>query len=126
MAASSRVAVRVLSASGGGRWRLDETAEPTLGEGGYGAEVRDALARRSEHLVEEGVAAGWEQVRYPRGMVATLREREVADLAGRLETQSGLPHQPSAQGEYVTGTYRQRFALASGRIAMIDDGLGLS
>jgi hypothetical protein len=27
-------------------------------------------------------------------------------------------------GEYVAGTYRQRFALASGRFAMIDDGLG--
>ena len=27
-------------------------------------------------------------------------------------------------GEYVTGAYRQRFTLTSGRFAMIDDGLG--
>ncbi|WP_342630211.1 DUF3363 domain-containing protein [Nguyenibacter vanlangensis] len=96
-----------------------------LGEGGYGAEVRDALTRRSEHLVAQGIAQrDGEQVRYPHGMIVALREREVADLVRRLEQQSGLPHQPSAQGEYVTGTYRQRFALASGRMAMIDDGLG--
>ncbi len=30
----------------------------------------------------------------------------------------------AASGEYVAGSYRQRFALASGRFAMIDDGLG--
>lgn len=96
-----------------------------LGEGGYGAEVRDALTRRSEHLVAQGIAQrDGEQVRYPRGMMAILREREVAELVRRLEQQSGLPHQPSAQGEYVTGTYRRRFALASGRMAMIDNGLG--
>jgi hypothetical protein len=30
----------------------------------------------------------------------------------------------AASGEQVTGTYRQRLTLASGRFAMIDDGLG--
>ena len=29
-----------------------------------------------------------------------------------------------AEGEQVTGTYRQRLSLASGRFAMIDSGLG--
>ena len=29
-----------------------------------------------------------------------------------------------AEGERVSGTYRQRVALSSGRFAMIDDGLG--
>lgn len=96
-----------------------------LGEGGFGAEVRDALARRAEQLVAQGIASrDGAQVDYPRSMVVTLREREVADLVRRLEQQSGLPHQPSAQGEYVAGTYRRRFALTSGRMAMIDDGLG--
>ena len=35
-----------------------------------------------------------------------------------------MPFQQSAAGEYVAGTYSRRFALASGRFAMIDDGLG--
>ena len=32
---------------------------------------------------------------------------------------------PSAEGELVSGVYRQRVTLASGRFAMIDDGMGL-
>lgn len=105
--------------------KLIARAPVALGEGGFGGEVRDALVRRSEHLVAQGIAErDGAQVRYPRGMISTLRQREVDDLIRRLEQQSGLRHQPSAQGEYVTGTYRQRLALASGRMAMIDDGLG--
>ena len=42
----------------------------------------------------------------------------------KLSTETGLAHRPSADGEHVTGTYRQRVTLASGRFAMIDDGLG--
>jgi hypothetical protein len=31
---------------------------------------------------------------------------------------------PSAEGEHVSGVYRQRVTLSSGRFAMIDDGMG--
>lgn len=96
-----------------------------LGEGGFGVEVRDALRQRSAHLVEQGIAqqdgAG---VRYPRGMVASMRAREMQDVAGRLARETGQPSQSAEAGEYVTGTYRQRLTLASGRFAMIDGGLG--
>lgn len=96
-----------------------------LGEAGFGAKVRDALRQRSAHLVEQGLARrDGEKTIYPRGMIATLREREVGELARRLEAEQGLAHQPSGTGEYVSGTYRQRFVLASGRMAMIDNGLG--
>jgi hypothetical protein len=44
--------------------------------------------------------------------------------AKRLAGEIGLPHTPSDQGDYVAGIYRQRVTLASGRFAMIDDGLG--
>jgi hypothetical protein len=36
----------------------------------------------------------------------------------------GMPFRKSATGEYVAGLYRQRLMLASGRFAMIDNGLG--
>ena len=35
-----------------------------------------------------------------------------------------MPTIPRAEGEHVAGAYRQRVTLASGRFAMIDDGLG--
>lgn len=38
--------------------------------------------------------------------------------------ETGLSFQQPAAGGYVAGTYRQRFTLASGRYAMIEDGLG--
>ncbi|GAN88308.1 relaxase/mobilization nuclease and DUF3363 domain-containing protein [Komagataeibacter intermedius] len=96
-----------------------------LGEGGFGAEVRDALRQRSAHLVEQGIAQqDGARVRYPRGMVASMRALEMRDVAGRLARETGQPIQSAEAGEYVTGTYRQRLTLASGRFAMIDGGLG--
>ncbi|MCF3636092.1 relaxase/mobilization nuclease and DUF3363 domain-containing protein [Komagataeibacter intermedius] len=96
-----------------------------LGRSGFGNEVTRALARRRDHLVEEGIAQrDGDRVRYPRGMVASLRDRELRDIADRISRESGQLVQPSAAGEYVTGTYRQRLVLASGRYAMIDNGLG--
>lgn len=96
-----------------------------LGEGGFGADVRDALRQRSAHLVEQGIAQqDGARVRYPRGMVASMRAREMGDVAERLARETGQPIQSAEAGEYVTGTYRQRLTLASGRFAMIDGGLG--
>ena len=97
----------------------------TLSESGFGAEVRDAIERRTEQLIEQGLAE-----RQGRGLVfahnllGTLRRREVEALGQELATETGLPFNPSARGEYVAGTYRKRLVLASGRFAMIDDGLG--
>lgn len=44
--------------------------------------------------------------------------------ASKLSVETGLPYRSSAEGEHVSGVYRQRVTLASGRFAMIDDGLG--
>ena len=55
-----------------------------------------------------------------------LRQREVDALGEKLAAETGRQFSKAATGEYVAGTYRQRFALASGRFAMIDDGLGFS
>jgi uncharacterized protein DUF3363 len=59
---------------------------------------------------------------FARDLLNTLRRRELDDAVAKLATETGLAHQPSADGEYVAGTYRQRVTLASGRFAMIDDG----
>jgi hypothetical protein len=48
----------------------------------------------------------------------------LAEAASKLSDETGLAHHPSAEGERVSGVYRQRLTLASGRFAMIDDGLG--
>ncbi|MBN9511063.1 MAG: DUF3363 domain-containing protein [Alphaproteobacteria bacterium] len=99
--------------------------DPPLSGGGFGAEVREAMDARADHLVEDGLARRQGQrVVFERDLLETLRRRELQETAARLAAETGLAYQPSAEGEHVSGVYRQRVALASGRFAMIDDGLG--
>jgi type IV secretory pathway VirD2 relaxase len=112
----------------GATW-LDRQAiarDPTpLGGGGFGAEVSEALEQRAEHLIDEGLAKRQGQrVIFNRDLLNTLRKRELDAVGEKLANEIGRPHTPSGTGEYVAGTYQRRIALASGRFAMIDDGLG--
>ena len=112
----------------GSTW-LDRQAiarEPaSLSEGGFGAEVRDALDRRADHLVGQGLAERQgRRIVFARNLIETLRRRELDTVANKLAADTGLPHKPAANGEFVAGAYRQRLTLASGRFAMIDDCLG--
>ena len=112
----------------GATW-LDRQAiarEPlALSDSGFGAEVRQALDERAEHLIGEGLAERQgRRVVFTRRLLNTLRDREVNALGEKLANETGLPFNRAGSGEYVSGTYRQRLALASGRFAMIDDGLG--
>jgi hypothetical protein len=63
-------------------------------------------------------------VAFARDLLATLRQREPDEAGARLSVEMGLAYQPGAEGELVSGVYRQRVTFASGRFAMIDDGLG--
>ncbi len=112
----------------GATW-LDRQAiarEPVpLGGGGFGAEVRDALERRAEHLIGQGLAERQSRgVSFSRNLIETLRRRELDALREHLITESGQTAVKTGAGEYVAGTYRRRFDLTSGRFAMLDDGLG--
>ena len=112
----------------GATWldRQSIAREPVaMSDGGFGAEVRDAMRQRAERLVGEGLAEQQgRRVIFNRNLIDTLRRREVDAVAGRLAKETGQPFKPAESGEYVAGTYRQRLTLASGRFAMIDDGLG--
>jgi len=112
----------------GATWldRQSIAREPVaMSDGGFGAEVRDAMRQRTEHLVGEGLAEQQgRRVIFNRNLIDTLRRREVDAVASRLAKETGQPFKPAESGEYVAGTYRQRLTLASGRFAMIDDGLG--
>ncbi|RDD97679.1 DUF3363 domain-containing protein [Paracoccus pantotrophus] len=96
-----------------------------VSSGGFGAEVREAMDRRAERLLQEGLAERQgRRIVFTRNLIDTLRRRELDAIGGKLADETGLPFNRAAGGEYVSGTYRQRLALASGRFAMIDDGLG--
>jgi len=97
----------------------------SLGGGGFGAEVQSAMTARADHLIQQGLARRQgQQIVYARSLLDTLRERELDAAGAKLAAETGTPFQKAASGDYITGAYRQRLVLSSGRFAMIDDGLG--
>lgn len=96
-----------------------------IADTGFGAEVRRAMDARTDHLVREGLARRYgERVVFERGLLDTLRRRELDAVGAKIAGETGLSYRPTQAGEKITGIVRQRLALASGRFAMIDDGLG--
>ena len=94
---------------------------------GFGAEVKGALEQRVDFLVSQGLAERRAQrVVLARNLLATLRGRDVETAAQALQKETGLVHRPVSDGERVTGVYRRTVLLASGRFAMLDDGMGFS
>lgn len=96
----------------------------TLG-GGFGRDVASALAARSEALIEQGLGqrSGVGVVFVPN-LVATLAACDLSEAAERITARTGLDWQRADAGDPIGGIYRERVTLASGRFAMIDNGLG--
>jgi len=95
-----------------------------LGELGFGSEVKDALQQRADFLAEQGLAEKrGQRVILARNVLATLRGRELATAGQSIAAATGLQHLPMVDGERVSGVYRRSVMLASGRFAMLDDGL---
>ena len=98
-----------------------------LGNLGFGREVKDALQQRAGFLAEQGLAEKrGQRVILARNLLGTLRNRELAQAAQDIATETGLEHRPVADGQRVAGIYRRSLMLASGRYAMLDDGMGFS
>ena len=95
------------------------------GHGGFAQEVQAAMAKRGDVLVERGLARrfGDRLVLSPE-VLETLKSRDLAAARIRVSAETGLAPKAAATGDTVAGVYRRRIDLASGRFAMIDDGLG--
>lgn len=61
-----------------------------------------------------------------RNLLATLRDRDMATAARDIVKETGLAYRQVVDGERVSGVYRRDVLLASGRFAMLDDGMGFS
>ncbi len=113
-------------------------------DSGFGREVREAQARRRQWLIAEELAregqersasadkrsrrdlsnderaereqgAGENRTIYRTDMLASLRRRELARVAGQL----GLAYAETRKGDPVEGTLRRSVELASGRYALV-------
>jgi len=129
---SRQLPVRVLSifdldsqvSANGATWLdrdlIAENSVPTR-DGGFGREVRDALARRRQWLIEQGLArAEGNTVRYQGGMLATLTRRELQYAGEKIARERGLHYRTLANGERISGTYRGAVQLVSGKFAIVE------
>ncbi|KGC11489.1 hypothetical protein DM48_7700 [Burkholderia gladioli] len=96
-------------------------------DNGFGSEVREALRQRSDFLIEQGLAERrGQRVIFARNFLSTLRDREIDSAAKAIATETGLAHRAVGDGERVSGIYRRNVLLASGRFALLEDGMGFS
>ena len=102
LATRSDLTVEAQVSSSGATW-LDRqllAKESALGSGGFGAEVRDAMDRRIDHLVEQDLARRQGQrVVFARDLLDTLRQRELdaPPPACRRRPASPIGRQPRAR-----------------------------
>lgn len=99
---------------------VSDHREPSR-DSGFGREVCEAQARRRQWLIAEGYAhEEQDRVVYRANMLATLRRRELARVAGQLSDQLGLAYVETRSGEPVEGTLRRSIELASGKYALVE------
>ncbi|MBN9475831.1 MAG: conjugal transfer protein [Bordetella sp. SCN 68-11] len=98
-----------------------------LAQAGFGAQARQAMQERAAHLEGEGlVQRRGGRVVLARGLLRTLRGRELAAVGKALQAETGLVYRPLGEDGKASGVYQRSLMLASGRFAMLDDGLGFS
>jgi len=100
---------------------LVSEAPSAIREAGFGREVRDALVRRQQWLIEQDLArVEQDQVSYGANLLRVLRRRELTQAGAQLSRELGLPYAEPYPGERIEGVYRRRVDLASGRFALIE------
>jgi type IV secretory pathway VirD2 relaxase len=94
-------------------------------DAGFGAEVGAALDRRIDWLAGQGLATrqGGRFV-FARNLLARLRDDELREASQTISARLGTEARTASPGDAVVGTYSERLSLASGRYALIDDGMG--
>lgn len=98
-----------------------------IADNGFGSHVREALRQRTDFLIEQGLTERrGQRVVLARNLLAALRGRDIEAAGKAIANETGLVHRSVMDGERVSGVYRRSVQLASGRFAMLDDGMGFS
>ncbi len=93
---------------------------------GFGGDVRTAWESRKRALAEMGYVhdLGGGKFRAPTNLIAQLENAEISRAGRAFAAERGLDWKPSQTGERVSGKLVGQAQLASGRFAMIDNGMG--
>jgi len=113
----------------GATW-LDRTmlegGRETMPHTGLGGDVRNAWEARKQALADMGYVhdLGGGKFRAPSDLIGQLEQAEVNRAGRKFAAERGLSWQPTETGDRVSGKLVGQAQLASGRFAMIDNGLG--
>lgn len=132
-ARNARANIRILSTfdlerqigADGATWldrRMVGASASDLSASGFGEQVREAMERRRDTLIDRGDAMRQADGRtaYRRNLIATLQEREVARTGEELAVKKALPFRAAADGETVTGKFTGTVQLTSGKFAIVE------
>lgn len=99
-----------------------------LGDEGFGQEVRAALAKRKQALIDGGHVTdlGDGNIRAPKDLIQRLEAADIERAGKTLAAERGLQWRPAGVDDSVSGRLVGVTQLSSGRFAMLDDGLGFS
>jgi type IV secretory pathway VirD2 relaxase len=90
-------------------------------DSGFGRETREAMQRRRQWLIEQGLAQEDQgRITYRANMLATLQKRELTRIAGQLSDQLGLAYVETRSGDPVEGRLSRTIELTSGKLAVIE------
>jgi hypothetical protein len=133
-AGAATVTLRTLSTLGlqdqvssdGATWldrELVSRSRTPIAGAGFGRNVTDAMERRKQALVDMGHATRLPDggIRAPADLLSRLERAEVTRAGRAMAAERGLTFQQAKSGKLIGSTQ-----LASGRFAMIDNGLGFS
>lgn len=107
---------------------LMRQGSPDLRETGFGLEMKRAMERRKQVLVQRGDARdlGQGRIRATRDLVQRLEAREIDRVGRTMAADRGRDWSPVKPGSRFGGELVGSTQLPSGRFAMIDNGLGFS
>lgn len=120
----SQFSLEVQSQATGATW-LDQTllerSRTPLSNVGFGGEVKNALKLRQSYLLKEGLAEETANgIRYQRGLLKTLEQRELSKIAQSMSQETGKTYRPVQKGERIEGVYTKPIELTSGRYAVLE------
>ena len=90
-------------------------------DSGFGIEARQAMGRRQQWLIEQGLMqreAG--MLVFRANLLATLAKREIAAKGQELAAKRGTSFHMPEDGERITGRYKGAVELVSGKYALIE------
>jgi hypothetical protein len=129
---TKQLGVRVLSpmdieaqvTANGATWldrELISSHRTPMRDTGFGLEARQAMARRQQWLIEQGLIqreAG--MIVFRANLLATLAKREVTAKGEELAAEHGSSFHMPEDGERITGRYKGAVELVSGKYALIE------